>query len=80
MNEIKIRGLTDATIHLLTDMAQKKGLSRNEFLKEQLTLIAQQPLLQEKEDQYRQLVKQLAIVINQNTEVLNEFLSDMNIK
>lgn len=76
MKEIKVRGLSDATIHILTDMARNRGISRNEFIKEQLTLIATHPVVQEKEDLYRNLVKQLAVIIRQNTEVLSEFLGE----
>lgn len=72
--EIKVRNLDSNVVASIDDLARKQRKSRNEYLVEQLTLLAKHPQLREQEDKYRRLFDQMAAVIRENTEILNEIL------
>lgn len=72
--EIKVRSLEEHTVCVLNGLARAQGKSRNQYLKEQLTLLAEFPLLQEREDRYQTLVKQLTRIIQENTQLMEELL------
>ena len=72
--EIKIRNLDKDIVLRIDELAKKRGLSRNEYLRGQIKQLALHPEITEKEDQYKRLVKEIAVVIQQNTQVLNELL------
>ena len=72
--DIIIRNIDRDIVDRINELAKKKGKSRNEFLKDQVKQLALNPEITEKEDQYKRLVKEIAVVIQQNTQVLNELL------
>ena len=72
--DIIIRNIDRDIVARINELAKKKGKSRNEFLKDQMKQLALHPEITEKEDQYTRLVKEIAVVIQQNTQVLNELL------
>jgi hypothetical protein len=72
--DIIIRNIDRDIVARINELAKKKGKSRNEFLKDQMKQLALHPEITEKEDQYKRLVKEIAVVIQQNTQVLNELL------
>ena len=72
--EIKIRNLDKDIVLRIDELAKKRGLSRNEYLRGQIKQLALHPEISEKGDQYKRLVKEIAVVIQQNTQVLNELL------
>ena len=53
---------------------RKKVKVEMNFRKYQMKQLALHPEITEKEDQYKRLVKEIAVVIQQNTQVLNELL------
>ena len=72
--EIKVRNLDKPVVAALDDRAASQHKSRNEYLREQLTLLAQYPALQEQEDRYHSLVETLLLVVQQNTEALEQLI------
>lgn len=72
--EIKVRNLDKSIVAALDDRAASQHKSRNEYLREQLTLLAQYPALQEQEDRYHSLVETLLLVVQQNTETLEQLI------
>lgn len=72
--EVIIRNLEKRTIAALDDLARAQNKSRNQYLKEQLTLLAEYPTLQEREDRYRLLVRQMAGIIQENTQAMEDFM------
>ena len=72
--DIIIRNIDRDIVARINELAKKKGKSRNEFLKDQMKQLALHPEISEKGDQYKRLVKEIAVVIQQNTQVLNELL------
>lgn len=72
--EIKVRNLDKQIVAALDDRAASQHKSRNEYVREQLTLLAQYPALQEQEDRYHSLVETLLLVVQQNTEALEQLI------
>ena len=72
--DLFVRNLEKRTICALDDLARAQGKSRNQYLKEQLTLLAEFPSLQEREDRYRTLVQQLAGLIQENTQIIEDLM------
>ena len=59
MSNLLIRDLDDDVLLRLTKMAKAKGVSRSEFLREQLTLLAEFPELLEKDEKYEKLFNRM---------------------
>ena len=74
--DIIIRNIDRDIVDRINELAKKKGKSRNEYLRDQVKQLALHPEITEKEDQYKRLVKEIAVVIQQNTQVLNELLQE----
>ena len=74
MADIKVRGLDASVVTALDGLAKKQGKSRNEYLKEQLTLLAERPRIRQKEDQYKQMLHQVCGVVEQNTHMLSKLI------
>ena len=72
--DIIIRNIDRDIVDRINELAKKKGKSRNEYLRDQVKQLALHPEITEKEDRYKRLVKEIAVVIQQNTQVLNELL------
>ena len=71
--DIIIRNIDRDIVDRINELAKKKGKSRNEFLKDQVKQLALHPEITEKEGSYTRC-KEIAVVIQQNTQVLNELL------
>lgn len=81
MNEIKIRDIPADVILRLDELARKKHMSRNEYLKRLLCNEAQSPELKDMDELYSKLVdyslKEIKAgrqLIEQNTKVMQEVL------
>ena len=81
-SEIKIRGLKKEVIAKLDAIAEKKGISRNEFLKDNIEKLAVLNEMKKFEADYKLTVDKILKVININTLVLRaiceEFLIDID--
>lgn len=69
--DIIIRDIDKMTIASLDDLARKSRKSRNQYIKEQLELIALAPQLRQQEDRYLTVIRELAEIIKANTDVFN---------
>ncbi|MDU1309031.1 MAG: hypothetical protein E6936_16470, partial [Clostridium perfringens] len=69
-SEIKIRGLSKDIISKLDVIAKEKGVSRNEFLKDNLEKLAVLNEMKKFEADYKLTVDKILKVININTLVL----------
>ena len=81
MNEIKIRDIPADVVLRLDELARKKHMSRNEYLKRLLCNEAQSPELKDMDELYSKLVdyslKEIKVgrqLIEQNTKVMQEVL------
>ncbi|HAT4330907.1 TPA: hypothetical protein I9073_002629 [Clostridium perfringens] len=81
-SEIKIRGLSKDVIAKLDFIAREKGISRNEFLKENLEKLSVLNEMKKFEADYKLTVDKILKIININTLVLRalceEFLIDID--
>lgn len=77
VSEIKIRGLEPAVLQKFEQVAQEKGTTRNQVIKNCLTRLALAEEIQETESKYEMLVESLAETIAQNTQVLAEVSQQM---
>lgn len=81
-SEIKIRGLKKEVIAKLDVIAEEKGISRNEFLKDNIEKLAVLNEMKKFEADYKLTVDKILKVININTIVLRaiceEFLIDID--
>lgn len=78
--EIKIRNLDATTVKTIDELANEKGLSRQEFLKNYLETLSIATSIQEQEEKYVTLVNQIAFVLKENTGVLNQIKKDFFIE
>lgn len=77
--EVRIRNLEKRTVCALDDLARAQGKSRNQYLKEQLILLEEYPTLQEREDRYQTLLQQMAAVIQENTQMMEDLIRMMQV-
>ena len=73
MKDIKIREVPEELVIKLDKL--KGSMSRNEFLKQELSEIAKRNEVSEIERKYNELLNMTLKVIKKNTEVLNKLLS-----
>lgn len=73
MKDIKIREVPEEIVIKLDKL--KGSMSRNEFLKQELSEIAKRNEVSEVETKYNELLNMTLKVIKKNTEVLNKLLS-----
>lgn len=73
MKDIKIREVPEEVVIKLDKL--KGSMSRNEFLKQELSEIAKRNEVSEVETKYNELLNMTLKVIEKNTEVLNKLLS-----
>ena len=71
MADISIRGIDGAAVVKLGEMARKKHMSRESYLRQQLEMLAMFGELKEIENKYENLVKDIAEINKLNTEALN---------
>ena len=84
IGEIRIRNVDAGAVAKIDELAEKKGLSRNQYLKAQIESLAISSTLKEYEDRYINLVENVLSVVenctaelerirfyldNQNTEI-----------
>ena len=67
MADISIRGIDGAAVVKLGEMARKKHMSRESYLRQQLEMLAMFGELKEIENKYENLVKDIAEIIKLNT-------------
>lgn len=73
MKDIKIREVPEEVVIKLDKL--KGSMSRNEFLKQELSEIAKRNEVSEIETKYNELLNMTLKVIEKNTEVLNRLIS-----
>lgn len=73
MKDIKIREVPEEVVIKLDKL--KGSMSRNEFLRQELSEIAKRNEVSEIETKYNELLNMTLKVIEKNTEVLNKLLS-----
>lgn len=73
MKDIKIREVPEEVVIKLDKL--KGSMSRNEFLKHELSEIAKRNEVSEIETKYNELLNMTLKVIQKNTEVLNKLIS-----
>lgn len=85
MGRVEIRGLDDTVIMRLNELAEKKGLSRETYLRNVLTSLSISGELFEMDFKYASLVETLADknqmmadIIDKNNYVLEEILEKLN--
>jgi hypothetical protein len=76
--DIVIRDLDAAVGAKLTQMAKKQGVSREEFLRKYLESLAIAGDLKQLDYKYEALVKDIAVVIEDNTSILQECYNLIN--
>lgn len=76
-SEIKIRGLSKDVIAKLDFIAKEKGISRNEFLKENLEKLSVLNEMKKFEADYKLTVDKILKVININTLVLRALCEEV---
>ena len=76
-SEIKIRGLSKDIISKLDVIAKEKGISRNEFLKDNLEKLAVLNEMKKFEADYKLTVDKILKVININTLVLRAVCEEL---
>lgn len=72
--EIKVRNLDRSVVAAIDDQARSQNKSRNEYLVEQITLLARSPEMRQQEDKYTALVNTMVKVIRENTEMMDILL------
>lgn len=70
--DMLIRGIDETIIKEIDKKAKKIGLSRQEYLKNHIERLAQHDIFSEERNEYTTLVKNMAVIIGNNTEELNE--------
>lgn len=75
MAEIKIRNLDKSLIYRIDELAKAKGMSREQYLRIQLELLAHSPLLRETEDKYQMLVQEVCDFIAYQTDKFCDIMS-----
>lgn len=76
--EIKVRNLDRSVVAAIDDQARSQNKSRNEYLVEQLTLLARAPELKVQEDKYGALVRAVVEVVKENTEMMDILIGGTN--
>ncbi len=70
--EILIRNLEESTVNTLDKKAQKAGMSRQEYLLMHLNRLAVVDAYREEREEYSTLVKNIGVIIGNNTEQLQK--------
>lgn len=74
--DIFLRNIDENVIRKIDDMAAKKGVSRNEFLRTQIEYIALAPELISKDEKYERLVREVKESLDQNTRLIKMLVED----
>lgn len=74
---INIYNVSKNTVNKIDDMAEKKGISRNEFLKNYFNTIAVQDNLFNVFNKNEMLLKKLEFSLNENSKTLNKINNEI---
>lgn len=69
---ILIRNVNESTLKSIDNKAKKAGMSRQEYLVQQLNRMAAVDAYREEREEYATLVKNMSVVIENNTEILEK--------
>lgn len=76
MREIKIRNIPREVVERLDRKAKKCGVSREEFLREQLLLISLDDEIKKLQDRETMMMNKLSKIIDLNTKVISTFMKE----
>lgn len=74
MREIKIRNISEEVIARLDRKAKEMGISREEFLREQLLMISLDDEIKKLQDREAIMFNKLSKIIDLNTKVISAFM------
>ncbi|WP_287971337.1 hypothetical protein [Blautia sp.] len=74
MGYIQVRNMPEETICRLDTMAKKKGMSREQFLRERIKAITLETELKNQEDRFSGLVNLLVERLEENNQVMQEMV------
>ena len=76
MREIKVRNVPREVVTKLDRKAKEKGMSREEFLREQLSLISLDDEIKKLQDREAMMMNKLSKIIELNTKVISRFMKE----
>lgn len=74
--DILIRKVPGNVVALIDEKAKKRGVSREEFLREQLSLISLGDEIKRVQDREAMMMNKLSKVIDLNTKVISAFMKE----
>jgi hypothetical protein len=74
MAEIKVRGLGAEVVAKIDELAEKRKISREEYLRRHLTHLAAIGEVKEVEEKYATLINNLAEVLQMNTDAMERIV------
>ncbi|WP_133015754.1 ribbon-helix-helix protein, CopG family [Clostridium cuniculi] len=74
--DILIRKVPGNVVALIDEKAKKRGVSREEFLREQLSLISLDDEIKRVQDREAMMMNKLSKVIDLNTKVISRFMKE----
>lgn len=74
--EIKIRNLSPIVVKKIDELARKRGLSREAYLREHLETLACLEKIKESEERYTILVNKVTKILEYNSLILNKFMEE----
>lgn len=74
--DILIRKVPGNVVALIDEKAKKRGVSREEFLREQLSLISLDDEIKRVQDREAMMMNKLSKIIDLNTKVMSAFMKE----
>ena len=74
--DILIRKVPGNVVALIDEKAKKRGVSREEFLREQLSLISLDDEIKRVQDREAMMMNKLSKIIDLNTKVISRFMKE----
>lgn len=74
--DILIRKVPGNVVALIDEKAKKRGISREEFLREQLSLISLDDEIKRVQDREAMMMNKLSKIIDLNTKVISRFMKE----
>ena len=74
--DILVRKVPANVVALIDEKAKKRGISREEFLREQLLLISLDDEIKKVQDREAMMMNKLSKVIDLNTKVMSAFMKE----
>lgn len=78
MSDLLVRNIDDDVLLRLSEMAKKKGVSRNTFIREQLELLAEYPDLMERDSKYEEVFNRVIPIQEKTLQMLASNINLMN--